>query len=111
MIYNLAQVVNISEQVVLPRMNVKEVKRQSSWQLLPPVLLFVVLLAQLTIRVQIIGQGYALEELRAQAVRSDAVLRDTKLKLAYATRPRQLVEKASKELGMVTLCPQRIRQS
>lgn len=110
MIFNLAQVVHIREQVVLPRLNVTEVKTARSWPVFPPLLLFLVLLFQLSIRLQIISQGYSLEQFRSQALSQDSELRELRLKLAFATRPKHVGEKAATALGMGPLYPQRVRQ-
>ena len=74
-----------------------------------PLTLFVVLLLQLWVRVNIIQSGYELEALRSNALKNDAYLRHKRLELAYLARPDVLRKRAAIELKMVPLAPQRVR--
>lgn len=76
----------------------------------PAVFLFCVLIAQLWVRVAIVTKGYELEQLRQSALQADAELRDLKLKLAYASRPAEVAERAKAGLGMEQLERQATRR-
>lgn len=71
---------------------------------------FIVLLAQLWIRVSLIQSAYTLEYLRKKVLSNDSFLRQQRLELAYRTRPSALLEQAKARLSMEVSPPQRIRQ-
>ncbi len=72
--------------------------------------LFAVLVAQVTLRVAIIGQGYELEATRQATMEQDQRLRQYKLHYAWLTSPQRLTSKAQQELQMIPLKPQQIRK-
>lgn len=112
MSYQAVQTLTIQQQAVVPRLAVKQLRRSRKRMshLLPPILLFSTLLLQLTIRIEIIEHGYEVERLRAIALQKDAQLRQLRLDLAYATRPKLLSESATKRLELGLLSPERVRE-
>jgi hypothetical protein len=100
----------LQTQCLGPRAAEDASKRSVSRQLLPALFLFIVLVAQLWIRIAFISKGYQLEELRRKALHSDVQLREQRLEYALLTRPAALSQVAREKLGMVQLEPQRIRK-
>jgi hypothetical protein len=100
----------LQTQCLGPRTEDRVSKRPVSRQLLPALFLFIVLVAQLWIRIAFISKGYQLEELRRKALHSDVQLREQRLEYALLTRPATLSQSAREKLGMVQLEPQRIRK-
>ncbi len=72
-------------------------------------MLFMVLVAQLIIRLRIIDVGYEIEQARAAVVARDAQLRSMQSELHSFERPQLLRERAAKELGMQKLTPHTLR--
>lgn len=79
-------------------------------QLIPPAFLFVAMLIQLFVRTSSVGAGYKLERMRGDALENDLKLRKLKLEFAMSTRPASLRDRATTELGMGQLTPQRVRR-
>lgn len=104
-----AQISSLGNQVVIPR-SLARVRSLKHRQIIPAVLLFIALAAQLWVRITIIEKGYSLEKLRETALENDIRLRQLRLDYAYLTRPMVLTERAKKELRMESLVPQRIRR-
>ena len=65
---------------------------------------------QLWVRVSIMEGGYGLERLRAEAVKSDALLRQLKFERALVTRPGTLTREAVQRLGFEPTMPVQIRK-
>ena len=84
-------------------------RRRRVRNLIAPGLLFLTLLAQISIRVEIVEHGYRLEQLRESALKADASLRQLKLDLAVATRPADLTNAAQKTLGLYPVNPNHVR--
>lgn len=86
---------------------------ETSWApnrcLLPGVFLFLVLVAQLSVRLQITEYSYELEQTRTEALRKDTQLRKLRLELAYVSRPQALRNEAEVRLGLVKTLPQQLR--
>lgn len=76
---------------------------------LPGLILFAVLVFQLTVRLTIISQSYEIESLRGVALAQDQKLRELKLQYAYITSPQRLQNLAEQKLGMQELKPQQMR--
>jgi cell division protein FtsL len=74
-----------------------------------PAILFVALICQLTVRVSTLQHHYELQSLREEALARDRQIRQLKLDYAYLSRPQRLEQRATQELGMIKLPPQRIR--
>jgi cell division protein FtsL len=74
------------------------------------VFLFVSLLGQLTVRVQYMELGYALEASRAEALKYDARYRELKVEQALLTRPTRLTEMANNKIGLEPTSPQQVRR-
>lgn len=72
--------------------------------------LFVVLAAQLWIRLEIVGRGYELEELRAEIVETDARYRGLAVEYEGLVTPDKLKQRAERELGLRALEPARVRR-
>jgi len=89
--------------------NSRRVRRASVADLLPVVVLFFVLVAQLSVRIVIIEKSYSLEQLRFSALERDSELRQLKLELAYATRPMVIASKAKEDLNFIPLSVQKTR--
>lgn len=98
----------LREQAVLPRADARAA-RFGSPSIALFVMLFVVLAAQLIIRVQIIEQSYRLEQLRPMVMKNDGRLRELRFEYSRITRPGVLSERATKELRMNPLAPESIR--
>ena len=107
----IAQTLSIQKQFVAPRMRVIETgqKNRRLRNLIAPGLLFVTLLAQISIRVEIVEKGYQLEQLRESALKADSSLRQLKLDLAVATRPSDLTNSAQKSLDLLPVNPNHVR--
>ena len=73
-------------------------------------MLFLVLLLQIWIRVEIIQAGYRLEEVRTAALKQDAQLRELKFEYAAKASPSVVRDRAQKELGLRPMLPQAIRK-
>ena len=73
-------------------------------------MLFVVLAAQLGLRVYITGRGYEIERMRMIALANDTELRSLDLGYALKTRPNELIKRAQDRLGMEPLAPYQIRK-
>lgn len=86
------------------------VRPRSLRRLVAPALLFFTLMLQLWIRVSIMEGGYDLERLRAQAVKSDVLLRQLKFERALVTRPGTLSGEARSRLGFEPTMPCQIRK-
>ncbi len=85
--------------------------RRVSWsQLLPPLVLFLVLMLQLSARIAIFAEGYRLEETRKQIMQNDSHLRTLRLAYAQASSTTKLIESAHAKLGLVPTVPQRVRK-
>jgi len=63
-------------------------------------MLFLALSIQLGVRVEVTQKSYMMEQLRAQALENDILLRDLKLNYAWITNPEQLGERAATSLGL-----------
>ena len=90
-----------------------QIRKRSSSKWLPLIsasILFVALLAQLTVRITIIQKSYGIEELRQQNLSYDQELRQLRLQLESAVNPQRLRSRAHKELGMKLIKPQQVRQ-
>lgn len=85
-------------------------RRLPAHLLLPPLLLFIVLTAQLFVRLTIVHRSYELQRVRSEALRNDAELRGLRLELATLTSPSVIAERAGKELELRPVSPQRIRR-
>lgn len=106
----VAQTVSIERQLIMPRANVRVRRRKRHLKrLIAPLLLFVTLLAQISIRVRLIEEGYEFERLRVEALAKDSALRQAKMELAMVTRPGDVTEKATKRLGFVGADPVQVR--
>ena len=79
-------------------------------QIVISALLFLVLLAQLSIRVQILDTGYDIESVRTELLHSDTEYRELRMKYAFVSRPSSLGNKAQSDLGLNTTVPQRLRR-
>lgn len=84
---------------VLPRSQ-KRSHSGLALQLVPAAALFLTLVFQLWIRVAILESGYILESRRQEAVNNDATVRRLRSQLATLNTPRNLVQRAKKELNM-----------
>jgi hypothetical protein len=84
-------------------------KRRYLTLLLPLATLFIALLFQVVVRIQIIHAGYLVSEKRQRALELDRELRELRSELAVATSPRVLMTRAEKELGLTVTPPQRLR--
>jgi hypothetical protein len=78
-------------------------------RVIPLSVLFLSLLFQLFVRVQIIHAGYAVSEKRQNALAHDRELRELRSHLAQVTSPKILLARAEKELGLFVTPPQRLR--
>lgn len=88
----------------------KNLKRRFFFRrILPFALLFISLLFQLFVRIQIIQTGYRVHNERARALELDRELRELRSQLAFATSPKQLLARAEKELGLTVTPPQRLK--
>jgi hypothetical protein len=78
-------------------------------RILPFVALFLALLFQVLVRIQLVHTGYQVHALRKNALSYDNELRELSAKLAVATCPKNLIARAQKELNLTITPPQRIR--
>jgi hypothetical protein len=72
--------------------------------------LFLTLIFQLSVRLQVTNLNYEIEQLRIEALRNDDKLRKLGLDYAYLTSPKVLSEMAEEKLGMESIAPQRVRR-
>ncbi|MCC6932868.1 MAG: hypothetical protein IT292_06410 [Deltaproteobacteria bacterium] len=72
--------------------------------------LFVVLSAQLMLRVVITEKGYEIEKLRMVALSNDAELRELGFTYAFQGRPAEILTSARAKLGMEMASPKQIRK-
>jgi len=84
-------------------------KRRFLRRVLPFGCLFITLLFQLCVRVQMVHAGYRVYDLRTKALQHDNELRSLNARLAVATTPKNLVSRAQRELRLQVTPPQRIR--
>lgn len=112
-----AEIDLLHEQFVQPRRlakpkrgRAKENKKLRMRHFFAPMLLFVVLVIQLSVRICILEKGYRLEELRRETLQNDAHLRQRRLDYAFMSRPTNLARSAERRLGMTNLTPQQIRK-
>jgi len=84
-------------------------KRLLVRRVIPLAVLFLSLLFQLFVRVQMIHTGYLVSEKRTKALSADRELRELRSELARATCPKVLIARAEKELGLTVTPPQRLR--
>ena len=104
------QTMSIQRQFIAPRMKVRRKRRARRLRfMLAPLLLFLTLLLQISVRVQIIERGYSREQLRADALRKDTELRQLKLDLALSTRPADLTRSAESRVGLKPVDPKLVR--
>lgn len=73
-------------------------------------LLFAVLVAQVSVRVAIIRSGYTLEDLRERGLELDQHSRQYRLYYAWLASPQRLSKKAQEDLRMAPVRPQQIRR-
>ena len=73
-------------------------------------LLFIVLAAQLGLRVYITERGYEIERMRMIALANDTELRELDFTYALKTRPNELIKQAQSRLGVEPLAPYQIRK-
>ena len=95
------------------RISVRAPRRSRGHSLLrvvPAVLMFFALAAQLYVRLEVVAASYRLEQLRATALRNDARLRELRLQKAERSSPAELTQRANFELSMVAVPPQRVRR-
>lgn len=104
-----AHVSCLTNQLVRNR-TIKRAAEAKRRRLIAPAFLFAAMAIELTVRTTSVGAGYRLERMRSDALENDLKLRQLKLEYAMATRPAALRERASGELGMGQLTPQRIRR-
>ena len=102
----------VHEQNVVPRSRRARVAKpqRSSLHILAVVVLFLVLSTQVYLRILIVREGYRIEELRSQALKSDASYRDLKLKHAASTSPMLLLKRSRNQLGMKNTTPNKVRR-
>ncbi len=78
-------------------------------KLVLPILLFVVLLAQVWVRITILNSSYELEQMRQTVLHNDERLRATRLSWSMKSSPSAVKQRAKKTLNMIPLTPQFIR--
>jgi hypothetical protein len=101
----------IFEGAALQRQIVAErVEVQSHPRILPSLCLFLVLIAQLSVRIMVVDRAYQIEELRTTALRNDVVLRELKSRYSLLAGPSQVTVRAKSTLQLVPLSPQRMRK-
>ena len=64
--------------------------------------LFVALLCQLVVRLQVLQTCYEIESVRVNALEYDSELRDLKMQFAVLTRPESLAVEAENRLALTT---------
>lgn len=104
---------SLGRQTVITRAKARShavARPRSLRRLAAPTFLFLTLMLQLWVRVTIIEGGYDLERLRAEAVKSDALLRQLKFERALVTRPGSLTGEAARRLGFEPTMPAQIRK-
>ncbi len=74
-----------------------------------PVLLFIVLLAQVWVRITILNSSYELEQIRQTLVSNDERLRAVRLDWSMKSSPNAIRIQAKRNLNMIPLTPQFIR--
>lgn len=90
---------------------VERVEEQTAGpRLVPSLLLFVALVAQVSVRSMVVDRAYQIEELRTQALKNDTVLRELKSRYSLLAGPSQVTERARSSLQLVPLSPQRMRK-
>ena len=75
----------------------------------PAVILFLVLLLQVSVRIMLVEKSYKLEEVRSSILSNDELLREVNLELARLYDPVFMQQQARSRLGMSATPPQRIR--
>ena len=114
MSHQIVQTMTVRRQLVAPRIQVARPPRPRRIRrrlraMLAPFLLFITLLAQISVRVQLVERGYELEQLRSAALGKDTELRQLKLDLALATLPTDLTRSAESRVGLRPVDPQKVR--
>jgi len=99
----------LNRQTLALRPNVR-IKFKTIKQYIPPLVLFVCLLLQLTVRLQSLKSSYLVEELRQHALNKDAELRQVQFEYAALTSPNNLLKLAGEKLSMTKLAPQNMRK-
>lgn len=99
----------LAQQQILPRHG-SEVRRTRLRRLIPALLVFCALVAEVSVRISILHMSYELEESRSAALKNDARLRQLRFEVASLTGPSELAERAKKNLGLGATAPQRVRR-
>lgn len=97
------------QQAVVPRDPARQ-QRIRRRELAAAIFLFVTLLGQLVIRLELIEKRYELGELRAEALKRDSELRQLRFQYAELTRPSISELRAEVDLSMTPTTPQQLRK-
>lgn len=100
---------SLTQQFVAPRDTTYR-ERFHRREIAAAIFLFVTLLVQLVIRLELIGRRYELGELRAEALKHDSELRELRFEYAALTQPSKLEARAAGELSMMPTVPQQLRK-
>ncbi len=79
-------------------------------RIIPASLIFLALITELWVRIEILRTGYVLETFRASALKNDVLLRDLNSQYALYTSPARISNRAQENFSLRPTTPQRVRR-